>query len=185
MNRFKKILILFWEILISISTSAQDTILCDSPYAQFLDLRPLVLLSPNYGGKEPIMDDSRSVIIDSLYHDFNHENYIILQVDSCREGMIYVQPMWSLGEIFAASKGWVALSDKIITYSSSDILPLFLFPSCDSLFVKAHVYPGKSLPIIDFYEGWVYTTVQDISGGKLSGWVPRLYQCPNVYTTCN
>lgn len=164
---------------------AQDTILCDSPYAPFLDLRPVVLLDPDYDGNESIWDETMSMVIDSLHHDFLHELFIELHVDSCRNGMIHVQPFWSIGDRAFFTKGWVALSDRIITYSASDILPLYVYPSCDSIFTETQVYVGERIHVMDFYKGWIYTTFKDASGNNISGWIPRLYQCPNVYTTCN
>ena len=47
-----------------------------------------------------LYDSTRLCVIDTLKHDFQNENYIMLRVDSNYEDMIYVEPIWTLGFLY-------------------------------------------------------------------------------------
>lgn len=134
-----------------------------------------------------LYDSTRLRVIDTLKHDFQNENYIMLRVDSCYENMIYVEPVWSLGFLYESTpykRGWVYLSEDIIIFPHNERFPLYTEPSytSDSVMV-AGTY--DELSVIKYNNGWIYTVAYDTAGGEFAGWMPPLYQCANPYTTCN
>lgn len=134
-----------------------------------------------------LYDSTRLCVIDTLKHDFQNENYIMLRVDSNYEDMIYVEPIWTLGFLYESTphkKGWVYLSEDIIIFPHDDIFPLYAKPSytSDSIVVDGTY---SELQVLKYNNGWIYTVAHDTIGGEFAGWLPPLHQCANPYTTCN
>lgn len=146
-----------------------------------------VLLDPDFEGKEPIFDETGMVVIDSIQHDFLHENFIEFVVDTCNGNKIYVQPRWSFGNKLLPIKGWITLSERIITYVAECYghkLKLYTLPIEASSFYEVECH-DMTIRVESYHKGWVYTTVMDENSEKVSGWISPQDQCPNVYTTCN
>ena len=134
-----------------------------------------------------LYDSTRLCVIDTLKHDFQNENYIMLRVDSNYEDMIYVEPIWTLGFLYESTpykKGWIYLSKDIIVFPHDAQFPLYAEPSymSDSVIV---VGTYDELPVIKYNNGWIYTVAYDTTGGEFAGWLSPQYQCANPYTTCN
>lgn len=150
------------------------------PFAVKQDL--FVRLSENT--KVLLYDSTQNQVIDTLQHNVPNADFVMLEVDSCRGEMIYVQPYWSLdGELYS-KKGWVRLSEDITIYPHNDEFPLYASPSYSSDTTTLVQYFDE-LPVLKYSNGWVYTKVYDYTGKKCEGWLSPLHQCGNVYTTCN
>ena len=79
-----------------------------------------LIINLSEGTKVPLYCDSSCLfVIDTLCHDIEHENFLMLQVDSCNNIAIHVQPQWSLDGALYPKTGWVLLSDEITIYAQS------------------------------------------------------------------
>lgn len=139
--------------------------------------------------KVPLYSDgSCQFVIDTLCHDIEHENFLMLQVDTCNNIAIHVQPQWSLDGALYPKMGWVLLSDEIIIYAQSTAdgkIQLYTSPSYSDTKVMVE-YRNLPLPVILYQRGWVFTEVYDSkSGVKNKGWLSPIDQCDAIYTTCN
>lgn len=142
-------------------------------------------------------------IVDSVRHDFAHENFICFQVlDTCsRDGLLFVQPYWSLDGANATHVGWIKLSENIVIglhYTKE--IPLYRDPFIQSPYKKTAFRPFR-IPVYSYYNGWVYVKIPSYTGSMegwedfgisqedwteaVEGWISPMYQCANIYTTCN
>ena len=135
-----------------------------------------------------LYDSTRRYVIDTLQHDFANENYIVLEVDTCVRGMIYVKPVWSLGPEYL-KKGWIDLSDNNVTIYpfkyEGELLPLYDDPSYFSHADTIKLISNEEVMVMNYDNGWVYTVVEDTIGVKHEGWLAPTDQCSNAYSTCH
>lgn len=139
--------------------------------------------------KVPLYSDgSCQFVIDTLCHDIEHENFLMLQVDSCNNIAIHVQPQWSLDGTLYPKTGWVFLSDEITIYAQSTAdgkIQLYSSPSYSDSVVVVE-YRNSPLPVILYQKGWIFTEIYNSKLGiKNKGWLSPIDQCDAIYTTCN
>ncbi|MBQ9339305.1 MAG: hypothetical protein IJS13_03120 [Paludibacteraceae bacterium] len=185
MNRLY--IILFYLLIIVFCGVGNDAILPIPPRPAEI-FKTKVILNPDFTGKKAIYDIVNSNVIDSLQHDTLYENCIIFQVDSCVANKLYVKPYWSFTGEYLNIIGWIEIDEHIVTYLNiydERGIPIYEYPSFSSPFFLTRTNNMEVNVLNCNNIGWIYTSFTDDFGNKISGWISPIYQCPNVYTTCN
>ena len=132
-----------------------------------------------------VYDKPNGTVKTQLKHDLKNEDYLIFTIEETLPHYFRMTISHSING--KPISGWVKKAKYLGTYPRAYSEPLQLYSKPDKTStVTSIINPedGKFTQILSCLIDWTYVRIE-IKGQIKEGWLSRLDQCPNPYTTCN